>query len=632
MLTKRQTTILRKIAESETGVSRESLAKSYEVSTRTIRNEIQVINEFLSQGNLGLEYRDRRYSIPVGQREPLMELLEKELSHTQIMPQNVCERHIYLLIELFAAPEPLRMYELSEEIFVSRSTLTLDAKAISARFPANGELELFAANGTLQLVGPEHKKRDLIYRLLCENPSQEMEYILDVMENFGFFSEEQYLHLFDYLVQSLEALGIMLSDSSLNCLVIMLLISADRIKNGEEITRCVSELQPGFPLDTNALARFLGISYSPAELSWITTLINRCRILSYASKQSSTEAVAHAITSSFLEETIQNYSLPETLFEPYRQDLENHIRTMITRVMYHATDDMAGMTEFIKNKYPLAYEISTGILPILQQYLHITVPETELYYIAMHIAVVFEDNRSKIDVILLCGSSMTTAHLLERRLKDAFATKIHIVGTYPQYMLKTVLKENPNTDLILSTVPMKGESTVPVVEISPLLSESDICRIERYTSRMFYRGRSGLLPPDQPAYFDRSLFHIFSAGADARQIVAVLSQKMAGAGVIDDPAGFCELVFERERLHSTRFGGVWIPHPMRCVGNKSAVAIGILPQSRQLVFLVSTLRGESVRFAPLYDKLLELIDSPQLVEELCRSTDYNSFISKFQHI
>ncbi len=632
MLTKRQTNILQKIAESELGVEREDLMKRWMVSSRTIRNEIAAINTFLADYHISVSVYQGRYCVPAYHRKELLSILSDQSAGLKNIPQNVRERHIYLLIELFAVAEPLQLYELSAEVFVSRSTLLQDTKAISARFPRSARAELSISNGAIQLEGPEWDKREVIYQLLYENSGQELEYVVNVLESFGFFAKEQHLRLFDFLVQSLERRGIMLSDGSLNRLVIMLLITADRIKNGFEVADVPDSPKAGFALDVQALSQYFGVTFSPPELVWLSTLISRCRVLSVNGESAVTGELARQITEEFLSETVRNFDLPPDLFTPYRQSLEAHIRAMLGRVFLNTFDDFLDLREMVKDQYPLAYEIATGIIPILRRDLSLTVPESELYYITMHIAMVFEDNRSKINVLLICGSGMITARLMERRIREVFATRVNVVGVYPRYMLKTVLGENPNIDLIVSAAPIKDLPTVPVIEISPLLNDEDIHRIERYTSRMFYRGGGGVLRVEEGTRFQESLFHIFPTSMGQEEIIHTLAGKMAAQGIIDDVTAFERLVFEREELHSTVFSRLWIPHPMHPIGNRSAVAVGILREEGRLVFLVSTVRGEAARIAPLYDKLLELMDNEKLVEQLCQSTDFTQFMERFEAI
>src|SRR5690606_5149687 len=80
-------------------------------------------------------------------------------------------------------------------------------------------------------------------------------------------------------------------------------------------------------------------------------------------------------------------------------------------------------------------------------------------------------------VALVCASGMATSELLLTKLSQVMDSKYYLIGTYPLYQLDELMKQKP--DIILTTVPIEEELSVPVIQVPAILDDRDIPEIKQ---------------------------------------------------------------------------------------------------------------------------------------------------------
>ncbi len=87
------------------------------------------------------------------------------------------------------------------------------------------------------------------------------------------------------------------------------------------------------------------------------------------------------------------------------------------------------------------------------------------------LSTIVSENRKIKNIIIVCGLGYGTSILLKSRIEQYF--KVNVIDVIPFNKLDLVSKEN--IDLIVSAIPMlKEASGIPVVEVSPLMTSSDM--------------------------------------------------------------------------------------------------------------------------------------------------------------
>jgi lichenan operon transcriptional antiterminator len=139
-------------------------------------------------------------------------------------------------------------------------------------------------------------------------------------------------------------------------------------------------------------------------------------------------------------------------------------------------------------------------------------------------------------------------------------------------------------------------------------------------------------------YYDRlsSLFHenlffydpVFENREEAIQF---LSNKLIEQGIVD--SSFTDKVFEREKISSSAFSNIALPHPIDMCAKSSAIATIILPNGMtwgkntvNLIFMLAICDEDTVLFKDTFSFITDFINNPQNVRHLMNCHTYEAFM------
>lgn len=627
MITKRQSEILTEVINHPSGITRETLSKNFNVSERTIRNEINEIDDFLIMNQFEPCYYGSNGYYTAGDSDEIRSAIRNQMSNDNYLPQNRKERNIYILLELLDYDD-IQISEISDEIFVSRSTVIANLKEIEKFYLSNTSLILKNTSNRLALIGSEYDKRKVFIRLLTECLSNNLYlFFLTLCYQFNYFSEQQLFTFYDYLVQLCNSQNIVISDRSLQMINVAFLWCLDRIKNGFSIEALVSD-QSDIEMDYQQISNYFNVPLGQKEINYFDSILSMVKIQQLDNKHIPDDKSKH-ITDLFIKQICKNYALNEELFMAYSQNIQTHIKSMIQCLTHSVIEnDNQSLASMIKTKYPFPYEIATEIIPIVKKEIGIQIPESEICYIAIHIALIFESNKQKINVAIICGSGLATAKIIEMRIKEYFNTRINLVGTYPLYLLDKAIQDN-QLDLILTSISIEPIKDIPIIVINELLSDNDIRNIEKYTNQSLY-----VFSQQKKDAFElkESLFIILQNNLNDEQIIEAMSSLLFKEHMISNQKQFIHSVFYRESLHSTKFGNIWIPHPMSYLTDDSSVVVGLRKDRGQIIFLVTIGKNDTTKFASFYSRISSLVDNAQLASQLLNCNSFNNFNKFFMQL
>ncbi|WP_265524291.1 BglG family transcription antiterminator, partial [Providencia rustigianii] len=111
-------------------VPQDELAKLFSVSTRTIRSDINEINELIEAHSAHIVYeRGRGYRLKIENAEQFSAFTQQNDNNSNI-PRTSKERIDALLLKLLMLSLPVKLDDIAEEWFVSRSTIQQDMGAV----------------------------------------------------------------------------------------------------------------------------------------------------------------------------------------------------------------------------------------------------------------------------------------------------------------------------------------------------------------------------------------------------------------------------------------------------------------------------------------------------------------------
>ena len=106
----------------------------------------------------------------------------------------------------------------------------------------------------------------------------------------------------------------------------------------------------------------------------------------------------------------------------------------------------------------------------------------ETAFLAIYFKSAMDRNRYKNKffkkILVVCGHGYGTSTLLVQQLKEIYT--IDIIKTIPRYLLeKTLQKEK--IDLIISTVEIENNFSIPLIKVNSILTQEDINNLDRYS-------------------------------------------------------------------------------------------------------------------------------------------------------
>ncbi|WP_110953499.1 BglG family transcription antiterminator [Anaerosinus massiliensis] len=646
MLQKRQKLILQLLYDSNKPLLGKQLAERIDVTSRTIRTDIKILNEVLRQFRMEIASSKRDgYYVSEEQRDILAKVIVSMVGKRENLikvPNTPSERVVFIIFKLAFSVDYISMENLANMIFVSKTTINYDVKKIIEFLKPCREVNLIVSplKGLL-LTGSEKGKRMLLSDLLNRGGNIKEFLLLSQRYPYIYLGEQldkEGLFLFETIVNVLNRFGYSLTDRDVGVLVTDILISVKRIQMGchiEPCEECVDiRIVSSFVDD---IKNFFHVEIDAQEMTYFQQRFNAKRLLGVSNSEYKYAEETEKIIDLFLAEIKTRFALDFSRNLRFKNNLILHINPMINRLAEHRFEENALLGE-IKKVYSFAFEIATLIIEIIKERLHVVINESEVAYIALHVAVALEESYERIQVAIICGSGLSMAELLKRKLLSYFNSQVNIVGQFSLYQLNNIVRGDfGKVDLIVTVLPIKVEH-IPVVQVNPLIMEEDLTKIRQYLNNPFVLNHRLYRKKSDYSFFKKNLFEYFDKETGYLDCLKILTKRLSKENVISDEQGFFESVVQRENLYSTILDGmIAIPHPLESYSKTTLVAVGVLKEAVRycgkkvkLVLLFAVNTKESEKLQLLFAMLEDLLDSKEKLNELMRCTSYEDFIEKLE--
>lgn len=637
MLRKRLKVILQKILDSQKGISGVDLATILNVSTRTIRSDINDINKTLVKLHTQIHSNSTKgYYIYNKDKEIVKNFLLSEKDEEIVLPNTPDERKIYLLFQLLFDNQNTTLNILSEKMYISKTTISSDLKKMSSLLQSNHlSLNISSLSG-INIDGKESDKRLFLSKLIDSFYDSNLEYLNIIMKSFLIFNNDMFFNLYNIIVNVLNSKEIILTDKGIYTFTLDLLLCIFRTKNHfllEPDYKPTNDELIALPFDD--IEKLFQTPISNIDRSFINVCFSYKRVISYSTQNSINSETAEQIINTYIMKLKQDYHIDLDNNIILKSNLAQHIATMIKRIQYE-TNHNTELTKEVKISYPYAFELATTIIPIVKQFLNIDISEIEISYIAIHLAVILDTIQPKKNVLIICGSGLGTAQLIMNRVSNYFSTKINIVGTIPLYKLSQLLEDNKNIQLILSTVPISHNTNIPILQISPLFTSEDIETLSDYLNQPLHPQINDVreVKINNVNILNSNLFFIFEDDSDRQSMLQKMIFELYNQKYIQSFRSFYASVLEREKLYSTMYDSIWLPHPMKGMSSSTVLAVGIVkkPKTISLILLCAINAKETSIFQELYSKIVNTIDDEHLFRLINQTNNFYEFQEIFNSI
>lgn len=637
MFNKRANEILNILLTSESAITGKRLAEQLQVSNRTIRSDVREINAQLEAEGIEVKSRNPQgYYIDETDKTLLRMILDapEDVEDVSYVPDTPDERLIYILLRLLVDDGYCSMNTMAEAIYVSKATIHTDVRRLIALMKKKSDKVQLQSNAQgIRFHGDELKLRLFTMKMLMRQ-EQAIKLMIKTLHfiDSNIDYNEHGLALYQGIVSAIEKHGIYLTDQEVHSFVIYLSIAILRIKQGHELTDFHQDKQMD-PLTmeiAGCATEIFKVGMNKPEVMAIKERLEGKRIAKALKVEQNDEAINQVIDI-FLQKVQAKYGLDFSSNHNLREFLYLHIKPMLHRLRKQESEENP-LKDDIKKKFPLAIEISFLLMDVIKEEFDLLMNDSEISYIALHIAAALEVQYTPAKVILVSDLGASPLQLMRSKLSNHFTNKIHVMESYTEYEFQALYEkqEIPQCDLIVTTSRMNKQLDIPVVKISPLVMREDISHIKHY---IHYYATEIKDKDKFISLFDKELFLLVEHPDTYYDIIARLVEKVKEQGIIEDANEYFKLVVEREEAYSTIMGNrIAIPHAAENIAHKTVIATAVLAhpiehQGRKVSLILLNVMNEKEDLQTMYaaiEKMLEITS----VEPLTQVSSYEEFIEK----
>lgn len=633
-MNKRQWKIIRLLNEQNAWITANELSKLFGVSDRTIRSDIEAINQETDIPLIASNLR-KGYSL-------LKENYQSYCSLTaaDTLPQEPNQRNTYILKRLLLSRDAVSITDLLSELYISEYSLDTHIKKIRKSLHSYKNLELKKTKNTLCLIGSEQEIRQLYKELMVEETQQNflnINEIASLYQNFDLIKckheLENILNQYQYKVNPI----------SFPSIILHIGISIDRILNGKyaETIRDSSTVKDTTEYQIakkfyEKISLLYQASIQESEIFLLALLLMGKTGAHFTDEQIAQYIPDGATCSQIVDELINyidihhgiNFSNDENL----KIGLTIHLQAMIERNIKQHTAANLYLQE-IKRKFPLIFEVGVSCATFLERRLCMSVTEDEIGFVALHLGMAYErlNTANKIRTVLIMPLANTVGSSPVQKIEYTFAEYIEIIGVYSYFQEDIILQLNP--DLIVCSMPLRHTLDIPTAEVSIFLSRDDesklfntIYQIERDRFKRHFSHKLKML-------LRKKHFYVHQNFSNAEEVIRYIADDLYRANAVT--ADFFDSVMRRESFSPTSFSYSFAtPHPIDSTVLQSNIAVMILDKpirwgnyDVQIVFLLAMEQLDNEALKPFYDWIAMLTDDYEKLSRLIASENYEAFIA-----
>ncbi|MDF9825485.1 transcriptional antiterminator [Breznakia sp. PF5-3] len=491
MINKRVMKIIDILLQKDEYITIDTISKDLEVSNKTIRNDLQLVQEWLAENDLKLIKKTGVGVTIEGPKDNKLRIADTlKQKNKELIDFSPDARKIYIAMRLLTSEHNYRIYELANELYVSRATIHKDINEVSKLLNAE-KIKLFRKNNNgLHIEGKERNKRNLLLELMVHDNGYHS--FANIVNNDAYecdgsmvfegldINDDEIKEFVTLLRNSMNPYLSSLTFDSLIFVLLHILISLLRVQSKQYVTlskHFIKELenQPLYEEThqiTDTLSKHYDISFNETEIRYLQVYFVSMQNSKQINKDDEKEAkeIYNALITSWSEQLQLPFHEDKNLYK----SLYSHLYPAVTRFRHNIGIENPLIIE-IKKLYKNTYKIVEKSVDYINNTYDISVSEDEIGYLTLHLAAALEHFKEPLHTILVCNGGMGTSTLLTQKLMRQIP-EIEIVS---QASFISIYEESlQHIDLIISTVELHLQTSVPILKISPILEDYDIVRLK----------------------------------------------------------------------------------------------------------------------------------------------------------
>lgn len=461
-------------------IKAEQLALEYQVSQRTIRQDVLDANSWLRANQLGeiQTVRKQGFLLRLSDEE------EKRLAEALVTYQeellNRDERTFDLVLSIAYEQQPVYLNRKEEAFMISKSTMDEDMRRLRADLIKYGiEIVSFGRQG-LVYKGAERSIRTMIYDLINKNLGR-----IDFSARNGTkITAAQRIFQQYFPPSEIVKLEAIYTDTMIrqkddiykNQLLLFTMIWVQRVrkhelisainwKNNNEKKDCFTDFIE------KVIVEFRLTDVPPVERNYL-----RFTIETFSSKDISNSlewVQAQLLTIQLIQFVEEQTRIPFHLKEEILcENLYKHMTALIIRIK-HRIQVTNPLKENIRANYRPIYEAVELFVPTIEEVIGGEIIEDELAFLVIHFSTIASTIKQNVTSmyksVVVCHHGLATGNLLAENLKEQFP-QIEVVAVLSSREAELV--DKLDVDLIFSTFQLSNQNK-PLLVLEPILTDAN---------------------------------------------------------------------------------------------------------------------------------------------------------------
>lgn len=623
MVTKRDIIKFLNFSHTESFTTK-SIATHFNVTQRTIQNYLKEIKD---------EYQNCIETTPKGIiiKQPL------EVKEDYSIPLTYKERKSYILRKLLMNNSPFDMDELAEYLCISEITLLNEIKKIRRSIEKYG-LVLKTKNNQLFMLGTSKDKKTLMIQLIYKEAENSLVSLSTLNAIFQDYNAEQ---IRDILLEKLNKFHFFMDEYSLINLLLHILITMNHHQQStspfynDDMHQEFINLDYHFISITNEICCSLESIYNVKfteydryqfALLLLTRTIRNNEINNIDQSKLSVKNEILLLTNNIIKEIHKIYNInlnTNDFIIAFSLHLKNMLIRLKEKIVIHNP-----LLYNIKFTSPFIYDIAIYISNIICKTQHVKIHEDEIAYIALHIGTRIEELNSikdKLKTVLVCPLYYSYYNHQFKKIETSFHETIRITAI----ITNPIELDTISYDLIITTIPIKQVKNC--VLISNFFNEIDKDNITLMINKLKKAKEKDKIIILLKTLIEPRLFSLHTTYDSKEDAINEMSYSLKKLGYVQEE--YKQKVLDREKISSTDFGMIAIPHPIDYYANKTVIEVSILKTPIfweksfvKIIFMVCINKQDFSNFANIFSFLTQIYSNNSNLDRLVKVKSYDEFM------
>lgn len=631
MLNQRQKKLIEFLQENQGWRTGKEIALFLGVSSRTIRSDINKINQCFSK-RIILSNCHKGYFLK--ENFSVESILKDQISIS--IPQTPIERSSFIIKRLLLSNnKEINIVNLENEIFVSESSLESDLRRVRKRIAGYSNLKLVRSKHFIRLEGNEEEKRKLYKVLLEEEINGDF---LNMDRLASLYNEFDLLKIKNIFENVLDDYEFHVRYIFLPMIMIHIGIALVRRLHHHNIQNSYSvdfdfkqsieyKVAQSFFLQ---IEREINVKIPESEMIQLAVLLSGKKNSQFKKHDEMLRCSLLSVTNQLLQSIFERFGLDLRYDEDLKFGLELHIQGIIERKKQNIKVSNIYLQE-IKQKYPLVFEMGVWSGKVLSELLEVQISEDDLGFLSLHLGSAYERSFSnKFRALLVYPEEQMISKMFYDKLNKLFQDRMSVIGHINSFEKKKVLEFDP--DLIITTVPLNHTLTIPTIQLSLFMNSTDETKIFYLLNDLEKKKKQKMFETFVRDIFYPELFYPELNLDTPEEIIYFLCDKMRRKNFI--PNEFQENVLKREMYSPTSMScGLAVPHALNVVANRSSISVAILKNKVlwgsievSLVILLAIRDEDKELMSVFFDWLSNITENTEKLNQILEIKEYSKFI------